>query len=283
MWRSSWDGSDETHVPDSVFTAINTQFIHSRFTLKHFVALIHRLFYEETKERIPFLHCPHWNMNLCRYSSYHLLEPSTVIPPLSPVSMFPSCLTVSQEDLFQTPGLQDELQNIIDCLDTSIPDSVCILVPPNLFCSSSELMCRHWARVDIRLIKWVHTWMMCSPELCLFIPDRPVAGCNHSVAEALLIFLEALPEPVVCYELYQRCLDCAHDSRLCKQVQHMNHVVIWILMSTLNYTFVLGHFSSVYIYVYISMCMWRIRATRVSVWAADWMVDWSRSVLLICL
>lgn len=32
-----------------------------------------------------------------------------------------------QEDLFQTPGLQEELQNIIDCLDTSIPDSLCIL------------------------------------------------------------------------------------------------------------------------------------------------------------
>ncbi|XP_028271603.1 inositol polyphosphate 5-phosphatase OCRL isoform X2 [Parambassis ranga] len=73
-----------------------------------------------------------------------------------------------QEDLFQTPGLQEELQSLIDCLDTSIPDSI--------------------------------------------------PGCNHSVAEALLIFLEALPEPVVCYELYQRCLDCAHDSRLCKQL-----------------------------------------------------------------
>lgn len=73
-----------------------------------------------------------------------------------------------QEDLFQTPGLQEELQSIIDCLDTSIPESI--------------------------------------------------PGCNHSVAEALLIFLEALPEPVVCYELYQRCLDCAHDSRLCKQL-----------------------------------------------------------------
>uniref|UniRef100_A0A667ZDP8 phosphoinositide 5-phosphatase n=1 Tax=Myripristis murdjan TaxID=586833 RepID=A0A667ZDP8_9TELE len=73
-----------------------------------------------------------------------------------------------QEDLFQTPGLQEELQNIIDCLDTSIPDSI--------------------------------------------------PGCNHSVAEALLIFLEALPEPVVCYELYQRCLECSHDSRLCKQL-----------------------------------------------------------------
>ncbi|KAJ6663265.1 hypothetical protein lerEdw1_010401 [Lerista edwardsae] len=46
----------------------------------------------------------------------------------------------------------------------------------------------------------------------------PSAGSNHSVAEALLIFLEALPEPVICYELYQRCLECSHDSRLCRQV-----------------------------------------------------------------
>ncbi|XP_059371724.1 inositol polyphosphate 5-phosphatase OCRL-like isoform X2 [Carassius carassius] len=73
-----------------------------------------------------------------------------------------------QEELFQTPGLQEELQNIIDCLDTSIPESI--------------------------------------------------PGSNHSVAEALLIFLEALPEPVLCYELYQRCLECSHDSRLCKQL-----------------------------------------------------------------
>uniref|UniRef100_A0A8D2LA40 phosphoinositide 5-phosphatase n=1 Tax=Varanus komodoensis TaxID=61221 RepID=A0A8D2LA40_VARKO len=73
-----------------------------------------------------------------------------------------------QEDLFQTPGMQDELQDIIECLDTSIPETI--------------------------------------------------PGSNHSVAEALLIFLEALPEPVICYELYQRCLDCSQDSRLCRQV-----------------------------------------------------------------
>ncbi|OCT65900.1 inositol polyphosphate 5-phosphatase OCRL isoform X2 [Xenopus laevis] len=73
-----------------------------------------------------------------------------------------------QEDLFQTPGKQEELQQIIDCLDTSIPETI--------------------------------------------------PGSNHSVAEALLIFLEALPEPVICYELYQRCIDCSHDTRLCRQV-----------------------------------------------------------------
>ncbi|XP_074064397.1 inositol polyphosphate 5-phosphatase OCRL [Macrotis lagotis] len=73
-----------------------------------------------------------------------------------------------QEDLFQTPGMQEELQQIIDCLDTSIPETI--------------------------------------------------PGSNHSVAEALLIFLEALPEPIICYELYQRCLDYSHDPRLCRQV-----------------------------------------------------------------
>ncbi|ELV11905.1 Inositol polyphosphate 5-phosphatase OCRL-1 [Tupaia chinensis] len=76
-----------------------------------------------------------------------------------------------QEDLFQTPGMQEELQQIIDCLDTSIPETI-----------------------------------------------LDSAGSNHSVAEALLIFLEALPEPVICYELYQRCLDSAHDPRICRQV-----------------------------------------------------------------
>uniref|UniRef100_A0A803VBI1 phosphoinositide 5-phosphatase n=1 Tax=Ficedula albicollis TaxID=59894 RepID=A0A803VBI1_FICAL len=73
-----------------------------------------------------------------------------------------------QEDLFQTPGMQEELEQIIDCLDTSIPETI--------------------------------------------------PGSNHSVAEALLIFLEALPEPVICYELYQRCLESSHSSRLCRKV-----------------------------------------------------------------
>lgn len=55
-------------------------------------------------------------------------------------------------------------------------------------------------------------------SVCPLIPTVP-AGSNHSVAEALLIFLEALPEPVICYELYQRCLDWSHNSRLCRQVR----------------------------------------------------------------
>ncbi|XP_038632116.1 inositol polyphosphate 5-phosphatase OCRL isoform X1 [Scyliorhinus canicula] len=73
-----------------------------------------------------------------------------------------------QEDLFQTPGTQEELQQIFDCLDTSIPQTI--------------------------------------------------PGSNHSVAEALLIFLEALPEPVICYELHLRCLEIASDSRSCRHL-----------------------------------------------------------------
>ncbi|KAM9489325.1 type II inositol 1,4,5-trisphosphate 5-phosphatase isoform 2-T2 [Clarias gariepinus] len=43
-------------------------------------------------------------------------------------------------------------------------------------------------------------------------------GSNHSVAEALLLFLDALPEPVVPYSLYQQCLECCYNSSQCKQI-----------------------------------------------------------------
>uniref|UniRef100_A0A8C4QJS6 phosphoinositide 5-phosphatase n=1 Tax=Eptatretus burgeri TaxID=7764 RepID=A0A8C4QJS6_EPTBU len=43
-------------------------------------------------------------------------------------------------------------------------------------------------------------------------------GSNHSVAEALLIFLEALPEPVICYELYTQVVEASGNSMLSKQV-----------------------------------------------------------------
>ncbi|KAM4699188.1 type II inositol 1,4,5-trisphosphate 5-phosphatase isoform 1-T1 [Discoglossus pictus] len=36
-----------------------------------------------------------------------------------------------------------------------------------------------------------------------------LSGSNHSVVEALLLFLESLPEPVVCYQAYDTCLECA--------------------------------------------------------------------------
>nr|XP_033810207.1 type II inositol 1,4,5-trisphosphate 5-phosphatase isoform X2 [Geotrypetes seraphini] len=42
-------------------------------------------------------------------------------------------------------------------------------------------------------------------------------GSIHSVAEALLLFLEALPEPVVCHHLYETCLESASDYSMCVQ------------------------------------------------------------------
>uniref|UniRef100_A0A8C4YVE6 phosphoinositide 5-phosphatase n=1 Tax=Gopherus evgoodei TaxID=1825980 RepID=A0A8C4YVE6_9SAUR len=46
-------------------------------------------------------------------------------------------------------------------------------------------------------------------------------GSNHSVAEALLLFLESLPEPVICYSLYNNCLHCANSYTLSRQVVSM--------------------------------------------------------------
>ncbi|XP_032886449.1 inositol polyphosphate 5-phosphatase OCRL isoform X3 [Amblyraja radiata] len=93
-----------------------------------------------------------------------------------------------QEDLFQTPGMQEELQQIFDSLDTSIPQTI--------------------------------------------------PGSNHSVAEALLIFLEALPEPVICYELHQRCLETSYDHRNCQhlisQLPRSHRNVFRYLMSFLR-------------------------------------------------
>ncbi|XP_053563136.1 type II inositol 1,4,5-trisphosphate 5-phosphatase isoform X2 [Bombina bombina] len=43
-------------------------------------------------------------------------------------------------------------------------------------------------------------------------------GSNHSVVEALLLFLESLPEPVVCYQSYESCLECAGDYSRSKEV-----------------------------------------------------------------
>ncbi|XP_039367317.1 type II inositol 1,4,5-trisphosphate 5-phosphatase isoform X1 [Mauremys reevesii] len=76
-----------------------------------------------------------------------------------------------QEDLFQQPGLRSEFEQIRDCLDTAMLDTL--------------------------------------------------LGSNHSVAEALLLFLESLPEPVICYSLYNNCLQCASNYTLSRQVVSM--------------------------------------------------------------
>ncbi|XP_043939478.1 type II inositol 1,4,5-trisphosphate 5-phosphatase isoform X2 [Protopterus annectens] len=73
-----------------------------------------------------------------------------------------------QEDLFQQPGLRSEFEEIRDCLDTGMLDTL--------------------------------------------------PGSTHSVAEALLLFLEALPEPVVCYSFYQECLDCCTNLQAAQQI-----------------------------------------------------------------
>lgn len=49
------------------------------------------------------------------------------------------------------------------------------------------------------------------------VPDR-IPGSIHSVAEALLLFLECLPDPVIPSRVYYRCLECSGNYMLCKQV-----------------------------------------------------------------
>lgn len=52
------------------------------------------------------------------------------------------------------------------------------------------------------------------------MPDS-LPGSNHSVAEALLLFLDALPEPVIPYSFYQQCLECCSNANQCVKVISM--------------------------------------------------------------
>ncbi|XP_077950606.1 type II inositol 1,4,5-trisphosphate 5-phosphatase isoform X2 [Gasterosteus aculeatus] len=52
------------------------------------------------------------------------------------------------------------------------------------------------------------------------IPDS-LPGSNHSAAEALLLFLDALPEPVVPYSFYQQCLESCSSASQCEKIISM--------------------------------------------------------------
>lgn len=75
---------------------------------------------------------------------------------------------LTQEDLFQQPGLGAEIQRIRDRLDVGWPEHV--------------------------------------------------PGSVHSVAEAFLLFLEALAEPVIPFSFHDKCLDCSNNYILSRQV-----------------------------------------------------------------
>uniref|UniRef100_A0A3Q2XWG4 phosphoinositide 5-phosphatase n=1 Tax=Hippocampus comes TaxID=109280 RepID=A0A3Q2XWG4_HIPCM len=53
---------------------------------------------------------------------------------------------------------------------------------------------------------------------CLDTGAADSLGGNHSVAEALLLFLDALPEPVVPFAFYRQCLECCSDAVQCEKV-----------------------------------------------------------------
>ena len=61
-----------------------------------------------------------------------------------------------------------------------------------------------------------------------------LAGSVHSVAEALLLFLECLPDPVIPCRVYYRCLECNSNYMLCKQVSY------FFFYSTVQMYYVLG-------------------------------------------
>jgi len=93
-------------------------------------------------------------------------------------------------------------------------------VMTSLGLSHENLFLQPGLRSEILLIRdWLDTGLPI---------DRPNVSI-HSAAEALLIFLESLREPVVPYSMYSRCLECSGNYLQCKQVAsqlpaHHKHV-----------------------------------------------------------
>lgn len=63
----------------------------------------------------------------------------------------------------------------------------------------------------------------------------PAAGSNHSVAEALLLFLDSLPEPVVPYRFYQQCLESCSNANQCEKVSNLQSITINLFQDMFNY------------------------------------------------
>lgn len=101
---------------------------------------------KESKQNITTFHYCHLCLKKCNNAKFSLYSRlmllgsiHRVFQPVNSILPYPYFNVISkqhspvnslpffQEDLFQTPGLQEELQSIIDCLDTSIPDSIRIL------------------------------------------------------------------------------------------------------------------------------------------------------------
>lgn len=78
------------------------------------------------------------------------------------------------------------------------------------------------AKNDFLITKPICLLRFITLSIWLQFLDMFQAGSIYSIAEALLIFLEALPEPVIPYAFYQRALECCNNYMLCKQVRFVS-------------------------------------------------------------
>uniref|UniRef100_A0AAY5ESS6 phosphoinositide 5-phosphatase n=1 Tax=Electrophorus electricus TaxID=8005 RepID=A0AAY5ESS6_ELEEL len=85
---------------------------------------------------------------------------------------------------------------------------------PSCFGSSIHTLCQ--MREPIQEIHKCH--IFCPIECDPSVLNNTSSGSNHSVAESLLLFLDALPDPVVPFSVYQECLDCSSNIGQCKKI-----------------------------------------------------------------
>uniref|UniRef100_T1IVI5 phosphoinositide 5-phosphatase n=1 Tax=Strigamia maritima TaxID=126957 RepID=T1IVI5_STRMM len=134
----------------------------------------------------------------------------------------PTCFGISLEQLVQMKGfiLQTPVEKLIDldsdysedvqCDSYDIPKEIWLLV---------HHLCKH-ALHQAHLFEQpgLHSEIQQIRSFLDTGVPNTIPGSCHSVAECLLLFLEALPEPVIPFSFYTKCLENANNYMTCKQL-----------------------------------------------------------------
>lgn len=103
----------------------------------------------------------------------------------------------------------------------------CILLGTKKSPLSNKCVCLELEILVLDLFICIYSLHICKSfffgiQIISLTKSWPAAGSNHSVAEALLLFLDALPEPVVPYFFYQQCLECCSNASHCENVRELS-------------------------------------------------------------
>lgn len=132
----------------------------------------------------------------------------------------PSCYGSSIESLCRTkkPVRKMEAKVYQETLKLDSKAEKCWDVPKEIWLLTDHLFKYGMTQEDLFQQSGLHTeFLAIRDALDIGWPEK-VSESTHSIAEALLLLIEAFSEPVIPYTMYQRALDCSSSFTECKKV-----------------------------------------------------------------